>query len=393
MNHARTALAAVGSVLVLLLTSGCDEDASALRPVMWTFHLNDSTSLDLYGTYAPEAIQFYNGPETLHATALARDSFALSPFDGIVAGQWKNGAFEGHWTDQLRADYRIRLTAVESPTPPTESKSDAPWQHWDAYMPGNDSAPFGTLMLQIDPSKIQGTIATPTGDFRHLHGAPQPDGSWEFGTFDGAHLYHLKTRPAKDGIFGTFHSGNHYAATFRGEQRADAPDLEPLTAPLRDSVQFEINTLGRNGERIAWTLENLPAEITVIDIMGTWCPNCLDEINLLKQLAERYPHAAFMSVAFERGADRDLERAWEHLDRYRSNLGITWPVHLGGPASKEKAGQAFPFLERIASFPTTVFVHRNGRIITHSGFNGPATGTAYEAEERAFEENIQFLMN
>ncbi len=393
MNHARTTLAALGSVLVLLLNSGCDEDASALRPVIWTFHLNDSTSLDLHGTYGPHAIQFYNGPETLHATPLGPDSFALPPFDGIVAGQWANGQFVGHWTDQLRTDYRIRLTAVEAPAPPPTNESDAPWQHWNAYMPGNDSASFGTLMLQVDRTRIQGTIATPTGDFRHLHGAPQADGSWEFGTFDGAHLYHLKTRPAKDGIFGTFHSGSHYASTFRGEHRTEAPDLSPLNAPLKDSVQFEAHTLDRSGERIAWTLENLPAEITVIDIMGTWCPNCLDEITLLKRLSEQYPDIAFMSVAFERGADQDPDRAWERIERYRNNLGITWPMHLGGPASKEKAGQAFPFLERIASFPTTVFVHRDGRILTHSGFNGPATGAAYDEEVDAFEKNIQFLMN
>ena len=393
MNQARNTLAALGSVLVLLLNSGCDEGASALRPVTWTFHLNDSTSLDLSGTYAAHAIELYNGPETLRAAAIGPDSFALVPFDGIIAGQWKDGQFEGSWTDQLRADYRIRLTAEHASTPAPSTDVAAPWQHWDAYMPGNDSAAFGTLMLQIDQNSIHGTIATPTGDFRHLHGAPQPDGSWEFGTFDGAHLYHLKTWPAKGGIFGTFHSGKHYASTFRGERRAEAPDLGPLTAPLRDSIQFEVITLGRDGERIAWGLESLPADITVIDIMGTWCPNCLDEINLLKQLSQRYPDVAFMSVAFERGADKQPERAWEHIDRYRSNLEIPWPMHLGGPASKEKAGQAFPFLERIASFPTTLFVHRDGRILTHSGFNGPATGAAYQAEVNAFEENIQSLMN
>jgi thiol-disulfide isomerase/thioredoxin len=383
----------MGSVLVMLLNSGCDEGASALRPVIWTFHLNDSTSLELLGTYAPDALQLFNGPETLQAKAVGPDSFALAPFDGIIAGRWENERFEGSWNDQLRTDYRIRLTATESPDLPPAKENNEPWQHWDAYLPANDSVSFGTLMLRVSQTSIQGTIATPTGDFRHLHGAPQPDGTWEFGTFDGAHLYHLRTMPAKGGIFGTFHSGNHFASTFRAEPRTQVPDLEPLSAPLKDSLQFEFMTLGRNSERVTWTLENLPGEITVIDIMGTWCPNCLDEINLLKELSMRYPDVAFMSVAFERGADQHPEVAWEHLDRYRNNLEVTWPMHLGGPASKEKAGQAFPFLERIASFPTTVFVHRDGRILTHSGFYGPATGGAFQNEVKAFEQNIQSLMN
>lgn len=68
-------------------------------------------------------------------------------------------------------------------------------------------------------------------------------------------------------------------------------------------------------------------------------------------------------------------------------------MYLGGPANKQKASDAFPFLERVASFPTTVFVHRDGRIIAHSGFNGPATGAAHQAEIAAFEQNIQSLLN
>lgn len=387
------ALAVWGSVLVLLLNSGCDEGASALRPVVWTFHLNDSITLELHGTYHPERLELFNGPETLRAQVLGRDSFALPPFDGIISGTWQEGRFEGEWTDGLRTDYHIRLTARASDAEVPEVDPQVPWQHWEAFMPGNDSASFGTLMLQVTDERIQGTIATPTGDFRHLHGTPQPDGSWEFGTFDGAHLYHLRTRPAKGGIFGTFHSGNHYASTFRGDLQTESPSLKPLEAPFKDSIPFEVHAFGRNGERLSWTTENLPADLTVIDIMGTWCPNCLDEINLLKALAEAHPGVAFMSVAFERGADEHPERAWQRIDQYCQDLDVPWPMYLGGPASKQKAGEAFPFLERIASFPTTVFIHRDGRILTHSGFNGPATGPAYNDEAATFESNIQSLLN
>lgn len=393
MNRARTNLAALGSVLVLLLNSGCGEDASDLRSVLWAFHLNDSTTFKLRGTYHPEHLEFFNGPETLHASILGTDSFSLPPFDGLITGHWNAGQFEGQWTDGLRNDYRVRLTATETRDAASELEEDVPWKHWDAFMPGNDSTPFGTLMLQVTHNRIQGTIATPTGDFRHLHGAPRSDGSWEFGTFDGAHLYHLRTWPAKNGLFGTFHSGNHYASTFRGDLRAHAPETAPLEAPLRDSIPFEAHAYNRDGERLIWTAETLPGEITVIDIMGTWCPNCLDEIRLLKRLAAAHPDVAFMSVAFERGADEQPERAWQRIEQYRNELNVEWPMYLGGPANKQKAGDAFPFLERVASFPTTLFVHRDGRIITHSGFNGPATGAAHQAEIAAFEQNIQSLLN
>jgi hypothetical protein len=48
----------------------------------------------------------------------------------------------------------------------------------------------------------------------------------------------------------------------------------------------------------------------------------------------------------------------------------------------------------VRSFPTTIFVHGDGRVAAvHSGFSGPATGEAFVEQRRAFEELIETLLD
>jgi hypothetical protein len=52
-------------------------------------------------------------------------------------------------------------------------------------------------------------------------------------------------------------------------------------------------------------------------------------------------------------------------------------------------------LSGISSFPTTVFLDRNGKIVAvHTGFNGPATGDSYQQWVNGTKELIeQHLLN
>lgn len=119
----------------------------------------------------------------------------------------------------------------------------------------------------------------------------------------------------------------------------------------------------------------------MLDVLGTWCPNCMDEVRLLSALPME--QADQLSVAFER-PDSAAE-AYQRLDGFRSEMEMNWDVVLGGKANKRVAADAFPFLDRIISFPTTLFIQSDGTVHVHSGFNGPATGPAYEEEVAAFK--------
>jgi thiol-disulfide isomerase/thioredoxin len=375
----------------MLLTSGCGEDTSALQPVVWTFHLNDSVTFSLNGSYSPQLLTIENGPELLTATAMNEGRYHLPPFDGIIEGTWSEAGFQGVWRDQLRVDYAVQLTAARATHHPPAQAMPTETRTWNLHLPASDPLPSGTLILTGDGTRAHGTVATPTGDFRFLTGQQSPTG-YAIGTFDGAHLYLFQGEWNGQDLVGNFYSGNHYETSFKATERIAAPQWTPGTAQMRDSIPFEVYTLDSTGKRVHMGLKELQHDVTVIDLMGTWCPNCIDEIQLLKSLAVTYPDVGFMSVAFERNADTAPEQAFERLDRFRQELEIPWEIRLGGIADKQVAAEAFPFLERVASFPTTLFIHRDGRILTHSGFNGPATGDGYAAEVAAFHDHSQQLL-
>ena len=95
-----------------------------------------------------------------------------------------------------------------------------------------------------------------------------------------------------------------------------------------------------------------------------------------------------MSIGFEYGSSRRIQR--KKLKQFVKKAQIPYPVYLGGKASKKIASQLFPMLNEISSFPTTLFVNKEGEIIhLHTGFNGPGTGKYYEQ----FVKDFNILMD
>lgn len=382
-------------VLIALVLSQCTGDVSVPREVEWTFHLNDSTQFSIPGTYATNALSFLNGPDELSAEWSDADTaYILEAFDGHFSGKWVDEEFTGFWWDRLRTgEYKVPMSGrmKDGQIRWVKGLENQATTQWSFHLPASDSIPMGILLLQEHSSKLQGTIATSTGDLRYLTGEISPSGIWSLGTFDGAHLYQLIGQQIGNQWMGVFYSGTHYASEFRAVPTQDTTTIQPHSATLLNDVPFSMKYISPDGDSLFLDANQLPAEVTVIDLMGTWCPNCLDEIQLLKQLQSDYPDVGFLSAAFERNAEP--VEAYERIAQYKQALSIPWEVLLCGPASKTVAGACFPMLSQVKSFPTTLFVHRDGRMIAHSGFNGPATGSAYDAEVSVFTNNIETLLH
>ena len=73
--------------------------------------------------------------------------------------------------------------------------------------------------------------------------------------------------------------------------------------------------------------------------------------------------------------------------------GIEYPLLIAGTADKTEASKAFPLIERIKSFPTTIFMDGDGNVhMVYSGFSGPATGEAYTRLQTLFESTIEEIL-
>ena len=77
----------------------------------------------------------------------------------------------------------------------------------------------------------------------------------------------------------------------------------------------------------------------------------------------------------------------------KDDLGINYDLLIGGMSRKSVASETFPMLNKVISFPTSIFVDKTGVIRKiHTGFNGPSTGKVYEDYKTETESFIQKLL-
>ena len=109
--------------------------------------------------------------------------------------------------------------------------------------------------------------------------------------------------------------------------------------------------------------------------MGTWCPNCLDESKYYKDLYSTYHDKGLeiVTVCYETGVG--FEDYVANVNRLKNKLGLEFTFLIGGSAKKDLASKHFNTLNKITSFPTSIFIGKDGRVErVHTGFNGPGTG-------------------
>ena len=139
--------------------------------------------------------------------------------------------------------------------------------------------------------------------------------------------------------------------------------------------------------------ENYEGKVTIIQIMGTWCPNCLDETIYYKELYDNY-HAdglEIISIAYETG--ETTEDYVQSVTRLRNKLSLNFTFLIGGSAKKSLASEHFSMLNKIISFPTSIFIGRDGQVKrVHTGFNGPGTGDYYKEYVRNTNSLIENLL-
>lgn len=372
-------------VLAVALLAACGTPSEqAQSPERLVFVLNDSIQACFPLTVSDSAWVVSNGGEAIQLNQTTEDTFNVPVFSGTLT---LASASTGYWTDSLRPEtetgaYRVPFRLTEATATNASEPIAGCWNVWfGASSTEQEGTADAQLDLRSDKGQVEGTMRTPTGDYRYLAG--QFDGSeLTLQTFDGAHLFYFgATFIDNRWTRGHFYSGNHYHTAWSAAPAKPWDSgvvLEQLNPPV-DSLFVRLIDAG--GTPYQRSLLPPKGRVTVLDVLGTWCPNCMDEVRLLSALPME--HADQLSVAFER-PDSAAE-AYQRLGGFRSEMGMNWDVVLGGKANKRVAADAFPFLDRIISFPTTLFIQSDGTVHVHSGFNGPATGAAYEEEVAAFK--------
>jgi thiol-disulfide isomerase/thioredoxin len=248
-----------------------------------------------------------------------------------------------------------------------------------------------------DDNTISGTFLTETGDYRFLEGALD-NGHLKLSCFDGAHAFLFDGQVMGDSITsGMFYSGNHYKEPWVAvkNEQFELRNPEQLTYLKEgyDNVEFAFPNL--DGKMTSLNDSRFKNKVVILQIMGSWCPNCLDESKFFSEFYNNNKNKdlEIIALAFE-NAKTD-ERAIANLNRLKDRLGISYEILLAqvGSSSKLKAAEKLPMLNHILSYPTSIFIDKKGMVRKiHTGFNGPATGEKYTKFKSEFEAFVRELL-
>ena len=265
---------------------------------------------------------------------------------------------------------------------------------WETHFsPGTKDSSFAIGIFNQDKDQVTGTFLTTTGDYRYLDGMLKND-SMYLSCFDGAHAYLFKAKVEGNKMKGIYLSGNHWKENWIAErnEKIELPNPDSLTFLKSgyDKINFSFPDLDSNIVQL--TDRKFQNKVVIIQIMGSWCPNCLDESIFLADYY-RKNHARgieFIGIAFEK--TNDFQKAVSNVMRMKNRFGMDYTLLIAG--NRENANTALPMLNKIMGYPTTIFIDKKGSVRRiYTGFTGPATGKYYEKYKDDFGTYVSKLLS
>ena len=249
--------------------------------------------------------------------------------------------FEASFRVKMLADGDLRGTYIKGTAAKTQY-----WQlHGYRNMPGRFDATMGSAKYTIsgkwdvtitrangttrkavaefeqEGNKLTGTFLTPSADYRYLEGIVTGD-SLKLSSFDGdnARLFEARignTNTISGGVFYNGYSGKEVWIA----QKNDTVSL-PVTigAPsLREGfskLNFAFKDL--DGKPVSINDARYKNKVVIIQLMGSWCANCLDETKFLSDYYQHNHVSAMVlyltttSIIATKVCDRRIDRLNNH---------------------------------------------------------------------------------
>ena len=359
--------------------------------------------------------------------AVARNGGEEAPFSSVsVAGEYVVFSFDwydseirsllvapdrlsGEWTKTLPAGVtRMRFEAtrgderrflpVTGAAPGDETPAPASIDgHWAVEFTDGDGTEPARGEFRQEGNRVLGTFLTAVGDYRFLEGSFE-GGRLRLSTFDGGHAFLFQAELGADGgLKGDFWSRETYHATWRA-RRAEAgeqiiPDAWSLVGLTNDEGRFRFSFPDLEGSTVSLEDARFDGKVVLVNIFGSWCPNCNDEAPLLAEWYRRYRDRGLEIVGLAYEFTGHAGRDRRQVRRFAERHGIEYPLLLAGVSDKSRAAQTLPDLTAVLAYPTTIFIDRDGKVRKiHSGFSGPGTGAHYEELVAELEGTIEELL-
>lgn len=327
-------------------------------------------------------------------------NMVLHVFDAQLRAAVEGNTLNGFFTLNYNPGYKVPFTATLGeayrfkPTDTTANATNFSGKYQVVFVNETDTTQAIGVFNQTG-NYATGSFLTSTGDYRYLEGGVFNDTLF-LSTFDGNHAYLFKAVRNDSTLAGDFWSGRSYHQSWTGvkNENASLPDAESLTylKPGYETLDFKFPDL--NGKPVTLKDDRFKNKVVVLQLFGTWCPNCMDETKYLSLWYDNNKDRGveILGLAFERKPD--FTYATERVTKMKTKWGVNYDFVIAGVDDKLKAAGALPALNTIVAFPTTIFIGKDGKVKhIHTGFEGPGTGVYHERWKQRFNEIINELLS
>ena len=343
-----------------------------------------------------------NGEETLIYDQIRIESDSIKifmpPFDAVIIvkaeGEYLNGRYLKEESG-IKTPFKAFLSNEPKFKSNTNANIDLNGKFKTEFRPEKPYPGLG--LFTQNGNLISGTFKKNSGDTRYLSGIVSGDSIY-MSTFDGAHPYLIKAFKMGDTIKGNLYYQSNSITKFWmvSDENYELPNKKELTKLKEGYNSIDFSFKNTKGEMISFSDDEFKNKVNVIQIMGTWCPNCLDETQFfLSYLDEnKFEDLSFIALSFE--AAKTEEKAMKRVQSLIDRFDIPYPILLAqyGSTDTKLASEKLPMLDEIRAYPTTILVDKKGNVKSiYTGFDGPATGKAFKNFTTEFDKEIKKLLS
>lgn len=324
----------------------------------------------------------------------------LHVFDAELRVAAKGDSLLGYFVLNYRNDYRLPFKAAFNQnfrfiTPANVIPKKDFSGKYQVVLTNEKDTTLGVALITQKGTYAEGTFLTPLGDFRYLEGNVIHDTLY-LSTFDGNHAFLFKSYFLNDSsLVGDYWSGKTYHQNWVATKKENAslPHAESLTYLKEGYSTLDFSFPDLNGDSVSLTDERFKNKVVILQLFGTWCPNCMDETKFLNAwYAENKNRGVeILGLAYERKPE--FEYASGRVKKMKEKWGVQYEFVVAGVSDKAKASETLPALNQVVAFPTTIFIGKDGKVKhIHTGFEGPGTGIYHEQYKQRFNEIVNELL-
>jgi thiol-disulfide isomerase/thioredoxin len=384
-SSAKRAAATVLAIFAITLLASGQSVEGTWDATVTVNNVSVPFKIEIDGTGADVHSYFFNGDDRVNPSnsgtfqngslVLTFDSYATkleaTLNDGVLSGTYGGGSGSAYAFQAKRHDPSLVASSdqhapdisglweiqVKSP------KGESAWH----FVVNQKGAKIDAAILRVD-----GDTGTLSGNFK--------DGKFFLSHFTGERPFYVEVTPRSDGSLqlqiASFHDTQNLIALRPAEARARSlapPDDPTQHTKVKDASQpLRFSFPDVTGRVVSNTDDRFQGKVVLVNITGSWCPNCHDEAPFLEELYRKYHRLGLEIVAL----DFEPAEQLESLSRVRAFIrryGIEYTYLIAGEPSQ--LNEKIPQAENLNAWPTTFFVARNGLVRSiHTGFTSHASG-------------------